>query len=424
VADARPWPSSDPPRAPRLCVSIPVHEQPAVILDEVENLRAFLGAETQIVLHLSASMELDPAEVQPLLPEGVYANPVSHRTAWGDIGYLHIENLRFAYAHLDPFDHVLLQASNDLYIRPGAPAVIAAHQAGYHARPVTAETAWAQAGPAHRDPRLAAMLADLGGGHGVVGAQVEGSYYAADLFAEVLERIGRHYQGPSPGDEAYAREEVYFSTVATPLLTGPRGEHLVYADGLTTGPDVSPAVIFAIFEGVLAGEWTEEDLYAVKRVPRELHHPHRDLIRGLTRAQRPRRLAVPRTFEAKAFLTVALATDLVRDPSLVAAWHATFTDQDDASLVVALDPADEWLLPELVDALHAGGTGGPGAADVVLDTVAPGTFAEASLRANAHVVLRPAGEVAPPVLDDALLIRPEQAGELRYLYEARVRRGR
>jgi hypothetical protein len=405
---------------PRLCVSLPVHEQPAVILDQVENLRAFLGPQTQVVVHLSASMGLDPAAVQPLLPDGVHANPVSYETAWGDVGYVHLSNLRFAYDHLDPFDYVVLQASNDLYVRAGAPAQIARHQAAYGYIEVGPDTAWAQGPPALRDRQLAAIVADLGPDGRILGGQVEGSYYAADLFREVLERIDRHYTGPGEG-ERYVREEVYFPTVADALLTGPRGNQLIYADSLTRGPAVSPAVVYALREGMLAGAWTQESLFGVKRVPRVLHDPVRDLVRAIARTEGAApRLAVPRPFAAKTLLVATPAEDVLTDPTLIPAWHATFTAQDDATLVIVMRPENAWELDLLVRVVQDGGTGAADAADVVLDIQAEGSFAEASLRHNAHAVLRPRGQGTPPVLDDALLFATDQADELRYVLAKRT----
>ncbi|MCW2994086.1 MAG: hypothetical protein JWQ18_1581 [Conexibacter sp.] len=409
------------PSAPRLCVSLPVHEQPAVVLDQVENLRSFLGAQTQVVLHLSASMALDPAQLAPLLPDGVHVNPRSHVTQWGDIAHLHLDNLRFAYDHLEPFDHVVLHASNDLYVRPGAPERVAATQAGYRLMPFAADTGWAQAGPAYRDPHLAAIVAGLGGDGQLYGGQVEGTFYAADLFAEMLERIARHYTGPRPGDEVYNREEVYFHTLAEHLRTGERGAHLVYADVLTRGPAVSPGTIYALLDGTLAGGYVMDDPYAVKRVPRELHHPNRDLIRALSRANGPR-LAPPRSFEAKSFVALALAADVLTDTTLIPAWHATFGAADDATLALLLLEDQEWTLPSLVDALDAGGTGAPDSADVVLVTARGGSFEEASLRYTAHAMLRPAGLLAPPLFDDLPVLSPDRASELPYL--ARARAGR
>jgi hypothetical protein len=404
---------------PRLCVSVPVHEEPAVILDQIENYRAYLGADTQVVLHLSQAMGLDPAAVAPLLPEGVYVNPVSQPTQWGDIAHLHVSNLEFAYKNLDPFDYVLLQASNDLYVREGAPRRIAETQAGFIAPRVTPDSEWQQGPPALRDPQLAAMLAELGT-DAIYGGQVEGSYYEAALFRAMLDVIGRHVD-VTADREVYNREEVYFPTLATHLMDGKGGQNLIYVDVLSRGPAISPAVIYAVTDGTLAGVWTGGDNYGVKRVDRKINDLNRTLIRGMTRAVTGgRRLELPRTFQGKGFVALAFAVDVLAGPAIVAAWQHTFGPQDDATLAILLDEADSFAIPQLAQTLEAAGASGPDAADVVLVTARDGSFEEASLRWSTHVTIRPAGAPVPPLFDDRPVYPPERMDELRFLAAKRL----
>jgi hypothetical protein len=404
--------SDAPTRPPRLCVSIPVHEEPAVILDQVENLRAYLGAGTQVVLHLSQAMGLDPSAVQPLLPDGVHVNPVSQPTQWGDIAHLHVSNMEFAYERLEPFDYVLLEASNDLYVREGAPEHIAQHRAGFIAQHVTPELDWVQGPPALRDPQVAAMLADLGTDE-IWGGQVEGSYYAADLFRAMLDVITRHH---APGGETYNREEILFPTAGRALLgDGRHGQNIVYADVLTRGPAITPATIYSVLDGTLAGAWTGGSNYAVKRVTRKINDLNRVVVRAMARAVTGgARLTLPRTFEGKGFAVLAFAVDVLADPGLAAAWHATFTAQDDATLVVLLDEADRFAEPQLLERLAAATGDGPGA-DVALVVAPAGSFAEASLRWTTHAVVRPLGTEIPPLFDDRPIFPPERMDELRFL---------
>lgn len=402
---------------PRLCVSIPVHEQPAVILDQVENLRAYLGTDTQVVLHLSQTMGLDPAAVQPLLPEGVHVNPVSQPTQWGDIAHLHVSNMEFAYKNLDPFDYVVLHASNDLYVRPGAPERIAETRAGFIVQQITEKTTWVQGPPALRDPQLAAMLADVGAQE-IWGGQVEGSYYAADLFREMLDVILRHMDLDADR-EVYNREEMYFPALGHHLLDGPHGHNLVYVDTLTRGPVISPAVIYSVLDGTLAGAWTGSDNYAVKRVARKINDVNRVVIRGMARTVAGgRRLEPPRTFEGKGFVALAFAVDVLSTPGLVRAWHETFGPDDDVTLAVLLDEADAFATDQLVRTLESEGTSGPDAADVVLVTARDGSFEEASLRWTTHVVVRPAGTEIPPLFDDRPVFPPERMDELPFMAAA------
>jgi hypothetical protein len=399
--------------APRICVSLPVHEQPAVIFDQVENLRSFLGPDTLVVLHLSRSMGVDPADVAPLLPDGVHVNPRSHETAWGDIAHLHFDNLRYAYDELDPFDYVVLNASNDLYVRRGAPDVIASAPAAFNRSVVHPDTPWAQAAPAHRDAMLDAILADLGDDHTIFGSQVEGTFYAAELCREMLERIERRFR-PREG-EHYAREEVYFPTLAGHLCPDTPAKPLIYIADFCNGPAVSPAVIFGLIDGTFANaDYDTEALYGVKRVERRLHDANRQLIRTLSRSC-GRRLTLNPGFPAKRFITLALAADVLADPSLIRTWHATFDADDEATLALLLYEEQSWELPALIDFLQDGGTGAPGAADIALVTAKPDSFEEAALRWSTHALLRPADAPTPPLFDDLPIVGPANAGELVHL---------
>jgi hypothetical protein len=119
-------------------------------------------------------------------------------------------------------------------------------------------------------------------------------------------------------------------------------------------------------------------------------------------------------FPANDFVTLALASDVLTDPSLVRTWHATF-EADEATLALLLYEHEASELPLLIDVLQDGGTGAPGAADIALVTVEAGSFEEAALRWSTHALLRLADTPAPPLFDDLALFGPANAGELVHL---------
>ena len=406
---------------PRILVSLPVHEQPLVVLDQIENLRAFLPPQTQVVLHLSQDLGCEPAEIAPLLPEGVHVNPISHATQWGDIAYLHNDNVHFALRALEPFDYVLLHASNDLYFRPGAATYIAGAEAGFFTNVVPPDTTWPPGAAAYRDPSLAAMLADLGETQ-IYGGQSEGSFFSTELFTEMLERIDRRYRHGE--GEHYVREEVLYPTLAGHLAHGKRARTVVYSDASNPAATaIGPALIWSLIDGRYgeAGPITGYDLakvHAVKRVGRELHDRHRELIRTLARAGGARmRLAPP--FEARRFVTLAHAADVLGDASLLRTWIGAFRSEDDATLAIHVDEHEGALVDDLVAAVQAAGGEAPDAPDMTLVNVAAGGFAEATLRWAVDAVLLPAGRQAPAFLDDALLVTPESAADLGAIAAAR-----
>jgi hypothetical protein len=400
---------------PRIIVSLPVHEQPLVVLDQVENLRAFLPPETQVVLHLSQDLGADPAEVAPLLPEGVHVNPTSHPTQWGDIAYLHNDNVRFALRALEPFDHVLLHASNDLYFRQGAAQYIAGAEAGFFTNVVPPDTTWPPGVAAYRDPTVAALLADLGETQ-IYGGQSEGSFFTTELFIEMLARMDRRYRHGE--GEHYVREEVLYPTLAGHLSRGTRAKTVVYSDASNpAATTIGPALIWSLIDGRYgeAGPLTGYDLgqvCAVKRVPRELHHPVRTMLRTIGRATGERlRLAPP--LEARRFVALAYASDILEDPSILADWIDAFGSEDAATLAIHIGEQQGALIGDLITAVQAAGGQAPDAPDMTLFTVANGSFEEANLRWSVDAVLRPPGRPAPPFLDDALLVYPGSAANLR-----------
>jgi hypothetical protein len=396
---------------PRICVSLPVHERPEVVFDQVENLRAFLPASTQVVLHVSQSLGVDPADVSPLMPPGVHVNPRSHNTSWGDILGVHNDNLRFALAELEPFDYVLLHASNDLYFRTGAGHYVAGAQAGFTGAPVTPDMQWPWAAPAHRDPMLGAILRDVGQTEIFV-SQIEGSFYATDLFREMLERIERHFR---PGEgERYVREEIYYPTLARHLASGPFAKTFVYWDA-DLRRSVAPATVWGLLDGSFAGSQPHYDfdnLFAVKRVDRVLDDPVRTLLRALARA-RATRMRIRPPFEARRFVALCFGADVVADPTLIPAWVAAFDARDQVTLAILLDAGDD--LPAIVDAARRGGAEDPDGPELIVLAADRNAFEDAALRWAVQAVYRPDDAPSVPRFDDAPQFSPESIGMIRSL---------
>jgi hypothetical protein len=406
---------------PRLLISVPVHERPEVVLDQVENFRAFLPGDTQIVLHLSQSLGVDPAEVAPLLPEGVHVNPSSLATRHGDLAFVHNANVRWGLRELEPFDYVVLHASNDAYFRPGAAERIASATAGVFVNPVGPESPWSPAVAAHRDPVVRAMLADLGASQ-IFGGMSEGSFFATALFTEMLELMDRHYR---PGEgEPYFREEIFYPTLAGHLCREAPVTTLVYSDASNpANTEIGPALIWSLIDGVYgeAGPVTGYDLdhvYAVKRIARELHEPNRALVRTLGRATGARMRTAP-PFEARRFVALAFAADLVADPSLLALYLEPFDADDETTLAILVRPWEGDLVQPLTALVRAAGGDAAGAPDITVFTVAPGSFGEATLRWSVDAVILSDDATPPDLFDDVLVVRPRTAADLRALAAAR-----
>jgi hypothetical protein len=103
------------------CVSIPVHEEPKVILDQVLNVFKYLGDKTLIVLHLSKGFNfkgLFNKDFSFMALDNVIINPNKLPTARGNLVHIHNSNFNFIKKIFD-FDYFLLHSSNDMYIKMG-----------------------------------------------------------------------------------------------------------------------------------------------------------------------------------------------------------------------------------------------------------------------------------------------------------------
>jgi hypothetical protein len=282
----------------------------------------------------------------------------------------------------------------------------------------------------HRDPVLRAMLADVGG-DAILGGQVEGSFFAADLFREMLEVMERHWR---PGEgEPYAREEIFYPTLAAHLATGPIINPLLFADTPAARQSVSPTLIAGLIDGSYAEDPARPDrgtgrtrmydfdhLYAVKRVDRTLHDPNRTFIRALGRAT-GRRLRIDPPFEAGDFVGLAFGTDVVSDLALIPSWLSEFAAEDDATLAILVDPADAGHVDAVVAAAAIGGSEAPGAGDLALVAAPAGSFAEATLRWAINVLWRTDGAETPAWLDAVPLFGPASRGHLPLMAAAATR---
>jgi hypothetical protein len=375
---------------PRLLVSLPVAGQPLVILDQVENLRAFLPADTQIVLRLAPAMGVAPIDVAWMLPAGVHVHPLASETSDP-----HGDTVRWALDALAPFDRVVLHGSDDVYFRPGAAERIARAELGLTAVALPPDDA------AHDDPAFAALLAELDAGEVLTGP-LAGAFFATELFTTMLERVDRHLR-PEASGPAW-RPEVVYPTLASRLAGGVRTDPIAYSGSLAVDSAIDGAA--------------DDGFFAVTGVPRDLHDPLRTTLRARARATGARlRLTPP--FEANDFVVLAFAADVLADPSVLATWIAAFGPEDTATLAIQVDASDGPSIDHLFTAITAAGGDAPDAPDIKLITAPPGSFAEAAQRWSLDALLRSAGQPAPTFLDDTPLVRPGSPTPLTAIAAAR-----
>lgn len=203
----------------KIIVSIPVHEKPEVIKNQIQNFKKYID-NLYIVLHVSKGFleQYDIKEIDNI--EGVYINPVHLDTKWADIIHTHISNFHFISKIMD-FDYYVMHASNDMYIKHGFSNYIQKFDAGFNVRKVIKKDShWWPGNMAINDSALKNMMADCGQTM-IIASQIESSFYKKGIMEEIVSIIEKYYP-VAEKDNAYSREEVYFSTIASNIVSWDR----------------------------------------------------------------------------------------------------------------------------------------------------------------------------------------------------------
>jgi FkbM family methyltransferase len=163
-------------------------------------------------------------------------------------------------------------------------------------------------------------------------------------------------------------------------------------------PDLYTPAQRAWADGVLAGD------------PAALDVPHAPFVIPEAPAVAP----VMTVDGLRAFVTVALADEVIAEPSLLRRYASTFTGDDDATLILyAPDTSTDAVVPQLAGALTAAGLAEDGSADVLLVAV-PAAQGDRVLRRSAHSALS-AAAIPPSPLDELPRFAEEAVAKMREL---------
>lgn len=370
-----------------MCVSVPVHEELPVVFDQLDNLRAFLPDDSMIVLHVAKGFS-DPAQLSSMMPDGIYVNPTSLSTEWGDVLTTHNSNFRFAQT-LEPFDYFVIHASNDAYIRSGADAYVSSADAGCQVTPCqpwieqlpSSSPISRRSGPQSSRQvsptnSFSAFVADLGGCP-ALHSQPEGMFFRTELFDEIVSRIERHWD---PANRDVETPEHFFYSTAAAALGAQMVPPLVYSDAhmWRARSPLTSSLVGALRAGTfveddstnwrvttsLEGRDTDDtptpppandfsNVYAVKRVARHYDDVLRTKIRMLARAEaEPLLLRRPADFAQ--FSAYVYIEEVLDTPRLLETFSETFTRADEIGLVVMVaSPLSD--LPALEKAVASAG---------------------------------------------------------------------
>lgn len=300
--------------------SIAVHEQPLVIVNQIENFRYF-NPDCQIVLHFSAVMPydeyLESVALLSTFSSFVYINDTRIWSGYGDGTQMkmHIVNFLFAQKMKLSFDYFCLHASNDMFVRFGLIDFVKHFDAGF-AVPELGSLKWVHFERAKNDWCLKRMMKKY---HlpKLMGGQVEGTFYSKAIMHQISERIMTDGFYEIPGLYAhgtskfwsnilnqkyiraflrrivkgflYAKEEIYFITLSQDLVKTKANYNYCYINWMDrlniTIPDIENirqkqygSLVF-----YNAPDLSDNDIafFAIKRVDRKMNDPIRQYITSL-----------------------------------------------------------------------------------------------------------------------------------------------
>lgn len=268
----------------KICISIPVHEKPDVIVDQINNINYFYGHDVFIVLHISKNFNYPNQITQDRdyefrSKENVFVNPEQLSTSCpSSLVHVHNSNFKYAKQKLD-FDFFVLHASNDMYVRKGAKEFIRESKNGCFQFEFNSSSSWTWAPLMFEDIELKKIVNYLGISKMCV-SQPEGMYFQTDVFEEMVKVIDKFYSYGR--GSIYPREEVYYPTFIS-KFTNELNKPIVYSEVLSGQPIDSDLIIKLNAnqkKNNPSDVYDFENLYAVKRVKREYYDPNRILIRN------------------------------------------------------------------------------------------------------------------------------------------------
>ncbi|MGE6740868.1 hypothetical protein ACQKGC_11390 [Allorhizobium pseudoryzae] len=263
----------------KLLFSLPVHEKPEIVRDQIENINYFAPG-SHICIHISQLAENLRDEFKTACDfDNVTINPVSYESVWsGGILHTHIANFEHALEVGVDFDKIVLISSNELLVKPGLVEYVAANMIGAQTEVYEDSADWGVFCDKHLQmPGMQAFLARL---HLPLffGGQAEGQFFPKNIF-QILSNNYRQCFPMAP--VGFPIEEAIPATVAARFAF--------------TGVDVVPPITFCDYCTNI--EINQEVIDQIRRgtgtifartVPRTLQSPHinKSVLKGVFAVKR------------------------------------------------------------------------------------------------------------------------------------------
>lgn len=266
----------------KIMFSIPVHERPEVVLDQIINYRRF-NNDFGIILHFSNNFNWEGAILTEerffsILEnyDNVYINPVRLNTGIYNIIQAHTCNFQYIESRVE-FQYFALSSSNELFIKDGLEDYVSQYDIGIQFIDISTIKDWPQMEHALKDRDLNNILSHIKGTK-IYGSQLEGTFFKKEIFEKIVDIINKYFDYSEVTD-LYAREEIYFPTIA---------KYVFYDLKITNSP-FTYMKWSKQFYGTLIGLYTwnvnnilktkKNNIFCIKRVDRQFHNYLRTYIR-------------------------------------------------------------------------------------------------------------------------------------------------
>ena len=207
-------------------ISIPVHEKPEVVVNQMQNFARFLP-EAKIVLHVSKGAKFSVNELEDVLKKAnisnALVNPKQVETKWGSIIQAHIANIRYIIQRGDA-EKVIFHSSNDMLIMDGLSEYLQDKKNIFHLRKCTSDSLWWVSRKAVKDSALSTFFNGK-----LYASQIEGSMYDISLLKSLVHSINNKDLVLN-SELFYPLEEVIFSSFACKENIKPEGLPYVYSE--------------------------------------------------------------------------------------------------------------------------------------------------------------------------------------------------
>lgn len=207
-------------------ISIPVHEKPEVVVNQMQNFARFLP-EAKIVLHVSKGAKFSVNELEDVLKKAnisnALVNPTQVETKWGSIIQAHLANIHYIIQQGDA-EKIIFHSSNDMLIMDGLSEYLKDKKNIFHLRKCTSDSLWWVSRKAVKDSALSTFFNGK-----LYASQIEGSMYDISLLKSLVHSINNKDLVLN-SELFYPLEEVIFSSFACKENIKPEGIPYVYSE--------------------------------------------------------------------------------------------------------------------------------------------------------------------------------------------------